>query len=250
MANRSRFPIACANALCSKTFYVAPGRYAKGVRCCSWQCRAQHMRLPVRLCQNPACGKPIERVANGPKASRTGRDSGKYCCTQCYHDHRWGQNRPRNDCAGKNIWAGQTSLRKKCKNIGAPYDPECTRVAVCERDGWVCQKCGIDCLKVWTFHKDTRTVDPRSAEQDHIVPLSKRGGPGNVFPNCQCLCHNCNIRKRDTPWGQLRLDFEGSVKRWESVDQGRRQRNLKSSVATQAIGPSTRASRSRPQMAL
>jgi hypothetical protein len=44
--------------------------------------------------------------------------------------------------------------------------------------------------------------------------------------------------------------LEGSVKRWESGARGRRQRNSKSSAATQAIGPSTRASRSRPQMAL
>jgi hypothetical protein len=144
----------------------------------------------------------------------------------------------------------RTSLRKKCKILGVPDDPECIREAVCERDKWVCQMCGIDCLKEWTFNKETRQIDPRSAEHDHIIHLTATGSPGNVFPNSQCLCHACNNRKRDSVWGQLRLDLEGSVQRWVEGGFARNQRRSKSSVAIPDAGRSTKQSRSRQPMAL
>lgn len=255
MANRNRFPIACANALCSKTFYVTPSSYAKGVRCCSRQCRAQHMRLPDCFCQNPACGKKIERPAQGPRSTKLGKDSRKYCSPKCYADHRWGADRPGTgwgEVGRKKAAASAlaTSLRKKCRLLKVPDDPECTRLAVCERDGWVCQLCGIDCNREYVIDPATRRPDDRNAEHDHIIATTAPGSPGNVFPNSQCLCRKCNNKKRASSNGQLRLDLEGSVKRWESGARGQRQRNSSSSVATQAIGQSTRASRSRQQMAL
>jgi 5-methylcytosine-specific restriction endonuclease McrA len=144
----------------------------------------------------------------------------------------------------------RTSLRKKCKLLGVPYDPECVRHVVCERDGWICQECHIECLKEWTFDRQTRQVDPRSAEHDHIIPLTATGSLGNIFPNSQCLCHACNNRKRDAARGQLRLDLERSVKRWEEGGLARNRHRSKSCVAIPVAAPSTKQSRIRPPMAL
>ncbi len=244
----------CANATCGKEFTMTPSEHAKGRRCCSRQCRAQHMRHPRRLCQNPLCRKPIERK-NGARQKETGRDYGKYCCRECAWDHRWGSDRPQKNWSKKHLASAsagalRTSLRKKCKLLGVPFDEQCTRRAVLERDGWVCQLCKIDCNREYVIDPKTRKPDPLNAEHDHIVPLTADGSPGNVFPNSQCLCRKCNNSKQARSIGQLRLDLEGSVKRWESGGLVRRQRNSKSCVATQAIGQSTKASRSRSLMAL
>jgi len=255
LANRNRSVITCANQSCGRQFDVTPSMYAKGTRCCSRKCRAERMRIAGRICQNPACHKPIERESSGESHKKYGKDSGKYCCTQCYHDHRWGENRPRKQWPAAHVQAAsrhslQTSLRKKCKLLAVPYDPECQRHAVCLRDHWACQMCGIECLKEWTFDKHNRQIDPRSAEHDHIIALTAKGSPGNIFPNSQCLCHACNHRKRDTAWGQLRLDLEGSVKRWEEGGLARSRRSSKSCVEIPAAGRSTKRSRSRQAMAL
>ena len=253
-SQRTRFSLACANKLCGKTFETSPSQYANGRRCCSRKCKCEHQKGPPQLCQNPACGKVIDRIGTGPTAKRTGRDYSKYCSTNCYHDHRWGQSRPRKGASKKvaskaAVAALQTSLRRKCKLLGRPYDPECNRVAVCERDGWVCQMCGIDCLQQWTFDKVARKIDGRSAEHDHIIALATAGSPGNVFPNSQCLCHACNFKKRTAAHGQLRLDLEGSVQRWVDGGLARSQRSSRCSAEILGAGPSTKKNHSPLQMA-
>jgi hypothetical protein len=240
-ATKNRSVITCQNESCGKEFEVTQSGYANGVRCCSWECRSEHMKSPPQLCQNPACGCVIIRVAAGPKARAYGRDSLKYCSRSCYLDHRWGEDRPKKRSSKKALASAsagalQTSLRKKCKILGRPYDPECNRVAVCERDGWVCQMCGIDCLKQWTFDKVERKIDGRSAEHDHIIALATPGSPGNVFPNSQCLCHACNFKKRTAAHGQLRLDLEGSVQRWVEGGLARSQRRSRCSAEILAAG--------------
>jgi len=255
LASRSRLTIQCANQLCGKWFEVTPSQYAKGSRCCSDKCKYEHRRLPSRLCQNPECGETISRERRGHKHTSLGKDYEKYCCTECYHDHRWGKNRPRKSWPKPHLRSSsrqalQTSLRRKCKLLGVPYDAQCVRHVVCERDNWVCQECGIVCLQQWTFDKQTRKIDQRSAEHDHIIPLTCDGSPGNVFPNSQCLCHACNHSKRDKARGQLRLDLEGSVKRWEKEAHARSLRHSKSCEAIQGAAQSTTQSHNRHPMAL
>ena len=239
LATRTRFEVQCENQQCKKTFLVTPGRYSKGTRCCSNKCKHAHMRLAQRFCQNPACGKKIDRQRTGPRSTALGKDKGKYCCRECAWDHRWGSDRPRRDWGRKHLAAAaatslRTLLRKKCKVLDVPYDEECTRLAVCERDEWICQLCGIDCNREYIIDQSTRRPDDCNAEHDHIVPLTAVGSPGNVFPNSQCLCRKCNNKKRDRSWGQLRLDLEGSVKRWESGARVRRQQNSRSFAAIPA----------------
>ena len=237
-SKRTRFQAVCANTRCGREFTMTPSEHAKGRRCCSWQCRTEHMRLPDCFCQNPACGKKIEREAQGPRKTALGQDGRRYCCRECAWDHRWGSDRPQKNWSKKHLASAsagalRTSLRKKCKLLGVPFDEQCTRRAVLERDGWACQMCRIDCNREYIIDTKTRRPDPRNAEHDHIVPLTEEGTPGNVFPNSQCLCRKCNNKKRARSWGQLRLDLEGSVKRWENVARGRRQRNSRSCAAIQ-----------------
>jgi 5-methylcytosine-specific restriction endonuclease McrA len=181
------------------------------------------------------------------------QNKGKYCCPECYRDHRWGNHRPRKRrgaavrrAAGNSALA--TSLRKRCKVYGVTFDPACTRQAVLERDGWRCQKCRILCNKEYKLDAATKSPHWKNAEHDHIVPLSVSGSPGNVFENSQCLCRRCNCKKSDKPEGQLRLCLEEEA--WGRGVRVRRQQNSRSCEATQAIGQSTQASRSRSLMAL
>lgn len=211
--------------------------YASRRRFCSKECDNASRSLPGRTCAG--CGCNFRRAVSERFVYR---DRGKYCTRDCYLDHRWGKDRPRKAWsdsvrarASRNALA--TSLRKKCKILGAPYDAECTRQSVCERDGWQCQRCRVACNQEYIINRKTRRIHPRNAEHDHIIPLTDDESPGNVFPNSQCLCRRCNGKKRDTRWGQLRLDLEGSVQRWEDVDANRSRRNSKSSVAIQAVVP-------------
>lgn len=54
------------------------------------------------------------------------------------------------------------------------------RVRVFERDGGVCQLCGV-------------TLDPTNWHEDHIIPLSA-GGP-DTLANVQATCPPCNLSK-------------------------------------------------------
>jgi hypothetical protein len=212
----------CGNPACTNS-------RTKGRKYCCDECRHVVQYPPKSICQNPLCKKPFRpkyKVANKPWKGK-----GLYCCDECYADHRFGVDRPRRRSSQKIVNAAArgalvTSLRKKCKLLSVPHDPECTREAVCERDNWVCQMCGIKCDK--EHLGKNKKPKPNAAEHDHMIALTTPGSPGNVFPNSQCLCRKCNNRKRTRSWGQVRFDFEESGKRWENGARGRRQRNLKS----------------------
>jgi 5-methylcytosine-specific restriction endonuclease McrA len=55
-----------------------------------------------------------------------------------------------------------------------------SRLEVFERDGGVCQMCGV-------------VLDPENWHQDHIIPISA-GGP-DTLDNVQASCPPCNHRK-------------------------------------------------------
>ena len=226
IGKRKRVHVTCARAACGRQFQTLPSRLAKGHRFCCRDCSYSE----PRVCHNPTCGRHF-RMKYATK--NEWQNKGKYCCRECAWDHRWGADRPRKSwskshLASASAGALQTSLRKKCKLLGVPNDSECTRRAVLERDGWICQRCLIACNREYIIEQKTRRPDPRNAEHDHIIPLTEANSPGNVFPNSQCLCRKCNNTKRARSWGQLRLDLEGSVKRWESAGRGQRQRSLSS----------------------
>lgn len=230
LASRNRVTLVCANAACSKTFEAMPNQVAKGRRHCCKECSYP----PPLVCQNPKCGREF-RMKH--RTNDTWKNQGKYCCPECYRDHRWGEHRPRKrrsrsvrQAAASTALA--TSLRKRCKVFGVTLDPACTRQAVLERDGWRCQKCRVLCNKEYVIDPKTKAPHLQNAEHDHIIPLSVPGSPGNTFENSQCLCRSCNSKKGDTPDGQLRICFEENA--WGRGVRVRHRRNSKSSVAIQA----------------
>jgi len=231
---RKRLIVTCEK--CGKRFEMCEA-YATRRRFCSMECCKASASVHDKKCLG--CGLSFRRWVSKRFPHR---DAGKYCSRECYLDHRWGKDRPGQKIAKCLVekasrCALATSLRKKCKILGVPFDPECTRQAVCDRDGWRCQKCGVRCNREYIIDTRTRRVHHRNAEHDHIIPLTDHESPGNVFPNSQCLCRRCNGRKSDTRWGQLRLDLEGSVTRWADAVAGRNRRNSRSSVAIQAVVP-------------
>jgi hypothetical protein len=206
LANRRRTVVRCANTQCGKDFEQCAGKSSRRKKFCCMACRrAVHAAM---ACECQSCGKPFKAKAY----QNEWQGKNKYCCRECYLDHRWGSARPAKkaspDAAARACRRSlHTSLRKRCKHYGVPFDPVCTREAVCERDGWVCQQCGVKCHKGrhW-FNKTTRKMSKRNAEHDHIVPLSRRDPTkGNTFDNSQCLCRRCNGRKGARGGGQMRL---------------------------------------------
>jgi hypothetical protein len=206
LASRNRLPVTCLQ--CGEAFEESVCR-ASARRFCSWACWQESHAIPPCKCQQ--CGKDFKRKLY----SHAWQGKNKFCSRECAWDARWGEGRPRKggSAAAKRSWSQKTrttTIRHRCKHYGCPCDVTCTREAVCERDGWVCQQCGIQCHKgEWRIDAATRKTDPRNAEHDHIWPLSVRGGPGNVLENSQCLCRRCNGKKRNKLGGQLRLSLTG-----------------------------------------
>lgn len=207
IADRRRCIVKCSNAACGKEFEAVSYR-SQGRRFCCWECFQNAHASAQNECHG--CGQLFKRKAY--KFEWQGKN--KYCSRNCYLDHRWGKDRPRKQWSHRATETAcrrslATSLRKRCKHYGVPFDPACTREAVCERDGWVCQQCGIKCHKGrHRFNKRTRKLSKRNAEHDHIVPLSWRDPTkGNTFENSQCLCRRCNGRKHNFGGGQMRLNL-------------------------------------------
>jgi len=202
LADRNRLKVTCVR--CGEVFEETACR-ANARRFCSWAC----WRPAAPACKCQQCGKEFKRKAR--KHAWQGKN--KFCSRECAWDHRWGADRPRKATSekAKRSWAQRsraTTLKHRCRYYECEFDPECTREAVCDRDGWVCQDCGVRCHKgEWRIDKKTRKASPRNAEHDHIWPLSVRGGPGNVMHNSQCLCRKCNGKKRNRRKGQMRINL-------------------------------------------
>lgn len=76
--------------------------------------------------------------------------------------------------------------RRRATRFGADYETV-DRLAVFERDGWVCGLCSepVDAGLSWP--------DPWSASLDHIVPISLGGA--HTEANLQCAHLGCNLAK-------------------------------------------------------
>lgn len=206
LATRDRKIVQCCS--CGKDIESVGKR---GRKFCSRQCCWRFAES-----RRPACDFCGKRFKKRPCQTEW-QGKNKYCSRSCFHDHRWGTGRPRlaHDSSRTSKRALGLGLRARCKKFGVPFDPACTREAVCERDGWKCQACGIKChTGQCRFDSRTRKGSPRNAHHDHIVPLSRRDpSKGNTFDNSQCLCARCNGRKAAKGGGQMLLPFREAPRR-------------------------------------
>jgi hypothetical protein len=195
-------PISITCQRCRVTFEIPPGN-AGDRKFCSKACfHAEHCAATTK-CQH--CSKQFARKAYATQW----QGKNKFCSRDCYLDSRWGDARKRQPSSAAVVKRASgralaTSLKARCKKYGVPFDPACTREAVCERDNWVCQDCGIKChVGRHRFDAGKRKSSKRNAEHDHIVPLGWRlPNKGNTFDNSQCLCRKCNGRKGSRRAGQ------------------------------------------------
>jgi len=208
---RKRCVIACESCgapVESKTYRLR--------RYCSRKCFRLGNHKPSPVCIN--CGKAFKRKYY--KNEWQGKN--RYCSRECYYDKRWGKNRPQRKSGAACVLrasrrARGLGLKARCKKFGVPFDPSCTREAVCQRDGWRCRQCGVRChVGPCRFNRKTRKASPRNAHHDHIVPLSRRDPTkGNTFDNSQCLCGRCNQLKGKRGGFQMLLPLG-----WAAIDRG------------------------------
>lgn len=98
----------------------------------------------------------------------------KYCSEKCKRKNRGG------------------SIRKRCRKYGALYDPSVKPIKVFERDGYVCQICGIACNDT---DRTWGSFGPYAPTVDHILALANGGQ--HTWDNVQCVHAICNSYKRD-----------------------------------------------------
>jgi 5-methylcytosine-specific restriction endonuclease McrA len=76
---------------------------------------------------------------------------------------------------------------KRAREYGAIIKDIYDRIEIFDRDGWICQGCGIQCEQPDPFNV-------RSATIDHIVALADGGEHSRA--NAQTLCLSCNSAKQ------------------------------------------------------
>lgn len=176
-------PAKCRN--CDKAF-ERPFRRGGTQRFCNAKCRTRfrYLRLnhrPEKPCLH--CGATIQ------PGSHSNKD---YCSRACkkavdsvkaVEDYR---RRYKTDLAYRDRFHRHGHLRRaRIQGTRAePFSP----LSVLERDGWVCQICGVE------TPKSLRGVRVRNAPTlDHIIPLARGGS--HTSDNTQCACLRCNTSK-------------------------------------------------------
>lgn len=91
-------------------------------------------------------------------------------------------------CSRRN--ARRTKRKKERARLRGVVSETVNPITVLERDGWVCQICGID-----TPRDKRGTYDADAPEMDHVIPLAKGGS--HTYDNVQCACRQCNAAKSD-----------------------------------------------------
>lgn len=113
-------------------------------------------------------------------------------CRQCGKMH-CGKGQPVcRACVRANRIESRRAIRKtrqRCKKYGVIYKPGINREAIFDKQGWICQLCGIEC------RRDGRWLEDDAPELDHVIPVSKGGH--HVESNLMCLCRKCNQEKSD-----------------------------------------------------
>ncbi len=84
------------------------------------------------------------------------------------------------------VWRANRRQLKRARAAGVRA-VRVDRLAIFERDGWVCQLCGEAVDPAREF------PDPLSPSLDHVIPLDRGGA--HVPENCQLAHFGCNASK-------------------------------------------------------
>lgn len=146
-----------------------------------------------RLCSS-ACREIDSRIRSlKHNTANDNRDRASRPCAECGIEFspEYGNKR--------RLYCAQECMRRRVKRVSKVRRRAAERGVACEpvdpftvfdRDGWVCQICGIE------TPRDRRgTCAADAPELDHIHPLSKGGA--HTHANTQCACRSCNSMKSD-----------------------------------------------------
>lgn len=179
---------------------------------CSDECKERGVRLVCDVCGGTFFGILYAKYCSRECELESGRrryeqymtekvGERAYVCLECGRSFEapYGNKRRRfcsDACARRyhgRIHKKQRRALKKTNGAVERIDP----LQVYERDGWICGICGK------RVRRECEYPHPMSPSLDHIVPLAHNGA--HTLSNVQLAHRKCNIEKRDSDGGQLRL---------------------------------------------
>lgn len=93
-------------------------------------------------------------------------------------------------CRRERVSESVDRARRKYAASRGGFAPSASfRLAICERDGWHCQLCGVETSRVYS------PTDPLSPTLDHIQPQSLSEVPDHSVANLRLACAMCNSRR-------------------------------------------------------
>lgn len=155
-------------------------------------------RRPLSGCAECAQERRAANAREAARVSAIGRDvrdrSARACkCCGTVFTPEYG-NKRRTYCSGDCMAKAAKRVAKAARRArlsGVEHEP-IDPVAVCERDGWTCQICGVE-----TPRALRGTTHQQAPEMDHMVALALGGR--HTMDNVCCLCRRCNGLKGALP---------------------------------------------------
>lgn len=147
----------------------------------------EQLRLDaIHTCKQCGCDYTIRQYMKSTGSSYR-RNSG-YCSATCREEHKKLMDKKRR---GKH----SDNHLERAKKLGLPAERGVTLKKLYERDGGVCQICGLACIYSGNGLSDLYP------SIDHIIPMSKGGG--HTWTNVQLahrICNSVKSAKRGEEW--------------------------------------------------
>lgn len=128
----------------------------------------------------------VECVVCGTTVRRRKDSEGRYqptCSVECRAIVQHGST-----ASPREGFQWRSDVRVRARRHGCRIIEEFDREVIFDRDGWLCQECGIQCNTPDPYDRTAATID-------HVIPLSSGGEHSRR--NVQTLCLSCNSRKSD-----------------------------------------------------
>jgi 5-methylcytosine-specific restriction endonuclease McrA len=119
-----------------------------------------------------------EAISKGSRGKKHPPDCGHCAAIKGAGNGRWNEG------------SSQKDIRRRVLKYGGQFDPAVTRLAVMERDGWMCQICGEAILPTLVWMNN---ADREFGTIDHIIPISEKGD--HTWDNVQAAHFWCNSER-------------------------------------------------------